>query len=292
MQSLSTRHLRVILAIADAGSITAASQDLGVSQPALSASLRQAEEIVGLPLFDRTARRARPTAAGETLIPEARRILSDVDRATDRLRDLAAGRIGQLSIASLPSAVTEIVAPALRRFVSAYPGIRVAVRDALNAEVSRAIRSGEVDLGFGVAGEEERDLSADVVRTDSFIAVLPAGHRLCAQETVSWSDFAAETLVEGAAGSNTRASVRRHLGVEGAGSAIECSFVPTTIGLVRNGLGVSVLSELACRPFARDERITLRPLLPVVERPISILRRGDRPVSPAARLFLEFIEVA
>ncbi|WP_085594893.1 LysR family transcriptional regulator [Thalassospira sp. MCCC 1A01428] len=290
MQQLSTRHLIAIITISEAGSVTAAAAELNVTQPALSATIRQAEEIVGIALFDRTSRRAKPTPAGLALIPEARRILTDVSRATQQLRDLAEGRIGHLSIASLPSAISEIVAPALRRFMAEYPGIRVAVRDALNTEVARAVKSGEADLGFGIPGEEENNLKTKMLFEDRFIAVLPAGHFLGERETVYWEDLRSETLIEGAKGSNTRASVRENLKIEGVGSAIECSFVPTTIGMVRNGLGVSVLSELACRIFANDDQIALRPLLPIVTRPISILQRADRDLSPAAQLFMNFLE--
>jgi LysR family carnitine catabolism transcriptional activator len=292
MRDLSTKHLRAFVTVCDCGSITSAAAVLGVTQPALSTTIQQAEELVELRLLDRSARRARPTAAGLLLLPQARRILSEVKSATTRLRDLAAGRMGHISIATLPSAVDHILALTLAAFKSIYPDIRISVRDALNAEVVALVRTGQADIGIGAHDGTMSDIEQVIVYEDRFIAVIPVHHPLAGRKHLTWDSLRNEAFIGGAAGSNTRAMVQKTLRIKESESMIECSFVPTTIGMVGHGLGVSVLSELACRPFRNDPRIVLRELRPMTPRPIAIIRDPKSAGTAAAELFMSFFQRA
>ncbi|WP_227287444.1 LysR family transcriptional regulator [Boseongicola sp. H5] len=286
MADLDTRHLKALVAVNKHGSITAAAQEIGVTQPALSATIRQAEARIGVTLIDRGPRHATPTAAGALMIQDAQRILSDLARASEAMRDLAAGRAGQLSMAALPSAAAEIVAPVLARFHDAHPTIRIAVRDALNQEVIALVRSGEVDFGLGIPGDECDDLMTEPLVDDQFVLVAPADHPLADRDEVRWDALRGLSRIEAAPGSNTRESVSAILGPPSDGTAIECSVVPTAIGLIRQGLGIGVLSEMACRPFCADPGLAFRPLLPTATRSIAVIRQGHRAPSPSAKLFL------
>lgn len=286
MADLDTRHLKALIAVSEHGSITAAAHKIGVTQPALSATIRQAEDRIGVTLIERGPRHATLTAAGELMLQDARRILGDLERASDAMRDLAAGRGGQLSLAALPSAAAEIVAPALARFHQTHPNVRIAVRDAMNRDVIALVRAGEVDVGFGIPGDDRDGLLVEPLVEDQFVLVAPADHTLAQTAEVQWDAVRGLSRIEAAAGSNTRDTVTAILGPPGDGAAIECAVVPTAIGLIRQGLGIGILSALACRPFQTDTSLAFRPLLPTATRPIAVVRQARRPLSPPAKLFL------
>lgn len=289
---ISTRHLRAFTTVADVLNFTRAAESLGVSQPALSATIRQLEGLMGAPLFDRAGRRVRLTKAGMLYLGNARRLLEDMERSTGAIRDFVEKRTGRIDLAALPSAAFELVAPALHRFNADYPHVKLVIRDALNDEVLELVRRGEVDLGFGIVLEPERDLDTAILYRDRFVAAVPAQSALAAAPTVAWSDLGAVPIIHVAKGSNTRSvtdSVLARLGIART-SGVEAQIVSTAIGLVANGLGVAVLSELSCKPFIHMQSVAIRPLVePEVDRPICMVSRAGRHLSPAAAAFAELL---
>ncbi|HIC81787.1 MAG TPA: LysR family transcriptional regulator [Kiloniellaceae bacterium] len=285
---VSSRHLRAFVTVAKAMNFTRAAETLGISQPALSATIQQLEDILAARLFDRAGRRMRLTEVGRLYLGIAQRLLYELDSSLGVVRDLVEKRIGKLHIAALPSAASEIVAPALAQFSRTYPQIQLTVRDALNAEVIERVRRGEVDMGFGIPEGDSPALDVATILQDRFVAVLPAGHPLTQQAAVPWAALRGLPLVQVALGSNTRRVVDRLLGGadRGTGGRIEAQIVSTAVGLVANGLGISVLSELSTAPFAKLRVVETRPLIdPEVSRPLSLITRKGQTLSPAAEAF-------
>ena len=285
---VSSRHLRAFVTVAEAMNFTRAAETLGISQPALSATIQQLEDILAARLFDRAGRRMRLTEVGRLYLGIAQRLLYELDSSLGVVRDLVEKRIGKLHVAALPSAASEIVAPALAQFSQTYPQIQLTVRDALNAEVIERVRRGEVDMGFGIPEGDSPALEVATILQDRFVAVLPIGHPLTRQAAVPWAALRGLPLVQVAPGSNTRRVVDRLLGGadRGTGGRIEAQIVSTAVGLVANGLGVSVLSELSTVPFAKLRVVETRPLIdPEVSRPLSLITRKGQTLSPAAEAF-------
>src|SRR6201990_2865941 len=89
--NLELRHLKVVCAIAETGSVTKAASQLGLAQPALTAQLQRIERTLGGPLFERDRRGARPTALGELVLPRARVLLPAMKGLQDEAARLAGG---------------------------------------------------------------------------------------------------------------------------------------------------------------------------------------------------------
>ena len=114
--NLSARHLRAFIAVANVQNFTKAAQKLNLSQPSLSATIRQLEDMLGARLFERHTKLVRLTIIGESYLGVAQRLLSEMDSSAEVVRDLLEKRKGNLHIASLPSVAAGILARELSRF--------------------------------------------------------------------------------------------------------------------------------------------------------------------------------
>src|SRR5262245_1830796 len=126
---MTFRQLEILAAAANALTFSAAAEALGVSQPALSEAIRRIEKTTGTVLFERTTRSLKLSDAGRHAAAIARELVRDFDRAMERLRDSGDTERGQITVAALPSVVCTAMAPALKEFARAYPGIAVALHD-------------------------------------------------------------------------------------------------------------------------------------------------------------------
>src|SRR5437868_6827314 len=144
-------QLRAFLAVAERRHFTRAARDLGIAQPSVSAHVRRLEGELGTELFHRMkgmSPNVSLTLAGETLLPFARRIVSDVDAASAELREVGGLARGRLAIGATPSLAATLLPAVLSRFHSAYPAIELAVREAGSRELVAALEQGTVDIAF------------------------------------------------------------------------------------------------------------------------------------------------
>src|SRR5690606_32309961 len=120
--NVSTRQLRAFVSAADHQNFTRAAADVGLSQPAFSALIKSLEEELGAQLFVRNTRNIELSAFGKLFESFARRSLYETDTALQHLQDYAAGRIGKVQVAALPSVAASWLPPVFRQFRAQYPG--------------------------------------------------------------------------------------------------------------------------------------------------------------------------
>ena len=173
-------QLERFLAIAHHGSFRAAADALGLTQPTLSWSIRQLEEAVGAPLFERIARGARLTPLGEKLLPRARLIISEGERATHELNVFKQQSDAFLAFGVAPMFVNSIFPVAIAATLARVPGLKVRVTEAYSPELVTALQTGKVDIAF--AGEPLAGIGKGIVFEPTyrgqFLVVARAGHPL------------------------------------------------------------------------------------------------------------------
>lgn len=146
---MELRHLRYVVAIAEAGTVTRAAERLRMQQPPLSQQLRDVERELGFPLFERSRKGVEPTAAGAVFIDEARKVLEQAVRAKDRATQTAAGVDGMLSIGFTSSAAMGRIAPEIvAAFRSRYPRVQVSFSDGNAEALTRAVLQGPLDVAL------------------------------------------------------------------------------------------------------------------------------------------------
>ncbi|MCC8392502.1 LysR family transcriptional regulator [Paraburkholderia sp. MMS20-SJTR3] len=147
---MELRHLRYFIAVAELHSVRAASEQLHVTQPAISRQIHSLEETIGAALFERTRRGLVLTAAGEAYLVEAREILARVDAANRRARQIGSGLHGQLRVGFVENAAwSGTVSRALREFEQAVPNVRLELLPMNTPQQLESIAAGRLDGGFG-----------------------------------------------------------------------------------------------------------------------------------------------
>src|SRR5262245_21492019 len=126
---IELRHLRYFLAVAEEQSFTRAAGKLNVTQPTLSHQIRELEGQLNLVLFDRVGRRVKLTAAGEMLLPHARRVMRELMEAQTALDELHGLNRGSLRVGIVQTVNACVIPEIVARFSEAHPGIHVACQE-------------------------------------------------------------------------------------------------------------------------------------------------------------------
>ncbi|MCB5182105.1 LysR family transcriptional regulator [Streptomyces antimicrobicus] len=182
MAELAPQELRVLVAVADAGSFSAAGAALDLTQSAVSHSVRGSEAKVGAVLFERGRTGARPTPAGERAVAHARRILRLYEVLGAEARGAGRGEVeGRLRIAAFRSAALHLLPPALERLTARHPGLRPEVRVVreLGAGTAGEVAAGRADLAIatlGGAADLPAGLLSGALVEEPYALVHPAGH--------------------------------------------------------------------------------------------------------------------
>jgi LysR family cyn operon transcriptional activator len=244
---MELRHLRYFLAAAEAAHFRRAAKAVHVSQPTLSQQIRQLEEELGTPLFDRLGRRVRLTAAGETFRRHARRVLLEVNEAVTAVRELAELRGGRLSVGVVRTVNNSLLAPIIARFTTSHPGVFLGVEEFTVAEIEPDLLRGRLDLAVSYLPPGTDELDSVPLFEERLALVVSDRHRLGRRRQVRMKELKAEPLVLLPGAFRTRAlfeSKAREVGFQPRVAA-EINSVESILATVRSGGGVTVLPALA-----------------------------------------------
>jgi LysR family transcriptional regulator, carnitine catabolism transcriptional activator len=282
--NLTTRELTAFLTLAEQRSFTRAAALCHLSQPAFSALVRGLEEAMGARLFDRTTRSVELTAEGRVLMEPARRLLRDAETALADVRDHAARRRGRVAIALLPSLAAGWLPPLLAKFHRQYPGIEIDVADVLSDACIERVRAGTADFALASTRTATPELHTEEFCRDNFHLVCPRDHALAKKPggRIELKHLAPYPIVHLARSSSVRQYVEAAIYPMQLHTMMELDQLSTVAGMVRAGLGITIVPSLTLFHFA-DVRLATRPLhAPALVRRVYVVRRADRPLSTAA----------
>ena len=289
MTNVSTRQLQAFIALAEQRSFTRAATLCHLSQPAFSALIGQLEDTLGLRLFDRSTRHVAPTAEGQAFEVSARRVLAEFDAALAGVNDQLARRRGRVSIALLPSLAAGWLPQVLQTYRARHPGIEIEVADVLSEPCVERVRSGEADFALAAIRADTPELRAEPFCSDGFHLVCPEGHPLATQAEVKPRDVAAYPFVHMARTSSVRQFLDAAVHPLQMQTLMEVDQLATAMGMVRAGLGISLMPALTLFHFAQPGLVT-RPLpWPGLKRSIYLVRRRERSLSLAAQTLYDLV---
>lgn len=244
------RHLRLIAAIVDAGSMTKAADRLCLTQSALSHQLRDVESRFETTFFVRLGRRMVLTASGRRLLESARRVLGDLERAEADIRRLAGHEDGVIRVCTQCNTGYHWLAPLLSTFARKHPRVAVHIAaDATDRPID-ALLDGRIDVALLIDPSEHPRVRLRQLFADDMIAVVAPAHPLAKRRWVTPRELADEHLLIYSSRPEDSFVFRRVLGPEGL-QPRRVSFIMLTeaiLELARAGTGVGVLPRWSAQP--------------------------------------------
>ena len=253
--ALKLQQLRYFLLVAETGSYHAAADQAARSQPAISLAIRDLESQLGACLFER-GRHADLTPFGREHYAQIRALVDHHDRVAQALIDSAQRRVGRVALASIPSYAGHQLPAVLAGFAAAYPKVEVSVEDDTALRVQQRVLERRVDFGIGTDTALDPDLRYEHLTEDRMGLVCRADHPLAATDApCTWEELGPHTLI-------TNGTFRQVNDPAARAILDRARFhVPNIVSLlamVRGGLGVTLLPELALRQGHDD--LVFRPL--------------------------------
>ncbi|QIM54664.1 LysR family transcriptional regulator [Hydrogenophaga crocea] len=285
------RQLRAFAAVYHLRKVSAAAEQLAVTQSAVSLSLRQLEDGLGARLFERTTRTLEPTQAAHEAIVLAERILRDADTLGAGMRELSALRRGRVALAITPTLAELLLPEALLRFRERHPGIHVAVDDCAPDQFVARVVGAQADFGIGVPEQAGADVDTETLVRDHLALVCHPTHPLAARRRLRWADLAEQALITVRPGYGVRPLIDASAARAGVRLRVvhEVSFLSTALWMARAGLAAAIMPAAYART-APAGALAVRPLsAPRVSRDICIVTRRGRGLTPPALALVEQI---
>lgn len=242
--------LRVVIAVAESGSISAGSDRLHLAVAAASARISAMEAALGVRIFERSPRGVELTSAGRMLVQRGRELLVDADRLATDLRDWSLGLAGHVRVLANASALLELLPAKVEAFTRSHPRIRVDVEERMSPEIPGALLEGRADVGVVDVVTPAQGLEFFAFFRDTLVLVLPERHPLAAAPQVRLLQLLDQNFIV-LAGANALSS-RLFNAATALGQSIQVrqqmrSF-DAACRMVAAGLGVAVLPREAIAP--------------------------------------------
>ena len=289
---MTLRQLETLYAIMRAGSITAAARNLHVTQPAVSAVLKHAEQQLRMTLFERIGGRLHPTPEALALLPDLEEIFGRIDTVSRTMQELRDGRTGRLVLATSPTLVNAFLPQAIAALRAGTPKLNVVVHSLPTLMAIARVSRREADMGLVYAPVADGALDAEELITTEMAVVVPQDHALARQKDVHARDLRDESVISTGPGTRLGALVEEacqrdgeappSIGIEASSSLAACMMVScgAGVGLVDRSIELS----------GRFEDLAFRPFRPKVEVRIQLVFPRDRPRSRASMQLAEWLQ--
>ncbi|NVK41506.1 MAG: LysR family transcriptional regulator [Oceanospirillaceae bacterium] len=288
---IENRQLRAFVMVADKLHFGQAAAALSLTQPALSRTIQQLEDAVGVALLMRSNRNVALTEAGSVFLKRARRLLEDLDDAVDEARRAGSGEIGRLRLGYTDFAIMGPLPEIIERFRQGFPEINIELFYGPSHVQMQSLNDDKLDFAFLSETGDATDIQCLEVQQESFVVLLYEGHPLASKARLGVEDLQGERLVLGA--EKNWGPFRRDL------DAIfqECGMRPNIVqegfnsesifGLVASGTGVSI--HLECAGNYMRKGVVIRPLANVDRRYLLKAVWRNRPLTPAQQRFYDHL---
>ena len=285
------RQLRTFLTVAELGSVSAAAQALGLTQPAASQQMRELERGLGIRLLERAKGRVVPTAAGEAVLGPARRAQAAADDVRAAAAAFRSGEAGRVRLGTGATACIHLLPSVLAALKERVPGAEVVISTGNTPEMLRRVEAGSLDAALVTMPVPiPRSLVATRVATDPLRAVMPRDLVPAGAKSVSAADLGRLPLILYEAGGSTRGIIdawfRR--GGQIPRPVMELGSVEAIKVLVGIGRGCSVLPALALGEAAGGVAGAVAlPLRPALSRGLAVVLRREKILDRALRAMLD-----
>jgi len=288
---IDTLGVQAFIAIAERGSFSRAAEDLHITQTALSRRMQNLEAFLGVKLVERTTRSVALTAIGQNFLPQARRLLADLGLALVEIRETGRSLRGDVPIACVPRVGVHYLPRIVQQYATLYPENRIKILDHASSGVAAAVLQRAAEFGINMQGPEHPELTSVPLLKDRFVLVCRDDHPLARKSRIAWKQLESHPLILAGAESGNRPLLDVALAKQDVNLRpfYEVQRSSTAVGMVAQGVGVTVAPGLAVQKGAYP-RLRVVPLVdPVVSRTLVLLSRTRAHLTPAAQALYELI---
>ena len=283
--------IRLVVDCVQHGSLSAAAREAHLALAAASRRIRELEDAVGEPLFERHGRGVLPTAAGRVFARHGVALLQSLEQMTGELADLRQGIARHVRLCASSAAILQFLPPLLARYAKLAQQVRVELEEQVSDGVVAALRDGRADVGVFVEGAETEGLDCRLFREDELVLVLPPRHRLVGRGPVPLAEALGEdwvTLTDGAALLN-----RLQRSALAAGQPlkvrVQVRSFDAVCHLVASQLGIAALPKAAVLPIVNVTGLRWRPLADAWARRRLLVATRTGMQDPAVEALVRFL---
>lgn len=273
---VTLRHLQVFATLAATNSFSKAAEQLALTQPALSASIKQLENQLGTKLFDRTTHQIGLTAQGAVVLEYARHLLNTASNTFDDIQHVIGTGRHRIRIGAIPSAVT-LTAAVIARYNAAHEQhVEILLSDMPNDALLLALHTGKLDFCVGIKPPDSVSLDTVTLFEDELVLIVSRKHPLADSKEVHWRQMAGEEIVlftQGSVWEFASAALLQH-GLQSS-RRYQVVHSESLYGVVRAGIAIGIMPSLYTS-YLRDDSLHVAPLrFPTLKRKIVLMRRNE-----------------
>ncbi|ALP65608.1 pca operon transcription factor PcaQ [Paraburkholderia caribensis] len=289
------RHLQCFLAVAQFGGVQKAAQSLSITQPAVSKTVAELEEILGVRLFERGRHGAVPTREGQLFMPHASACVSALRQGVDLLARVEGEAAATLDIGVLPTVATSLVPPVMRLFGEQWPNAIVRLKTGSNTELLERLKAGAIEFAVGRLADPERmvGLTFEQLYSEPLVAVVRAGHALASGPLSSATRLLEFSVVVPPYGTLIRQSAEsllRAWAVPPLSSFVEVLSVSVGRALALENDAVWFVPRSAIEYELAHGLLVPLPLpIAGTEEPVGLILRSDTQPTPVGRALIDAV---
>lgn len=279
--------------VAETKNISRAAEELLVTQPAVSKQVRALEEELGEKLFDRIGKKVFLTKTGQVLLAHADRILRSIEEAKTAVRDLSEGCSGELVIGTSDHISLHRLPGILKRYITAFPKVDLKLRCHRSETVLDMVGKNLVDIGVITLPLVSANLISRVIWKDPMSLVFPKGHPLASLKKTRLKDIVSYAMILPETGTTTRKNIDAAFAKKKLAPNItmEVAYIETIKGLVKAGLGISILPDKAVEQELQSGTIVKAKIQDAnLSRDLGVVYLKDKFLSRPAAEFLKFLD--
>ena len=255
--------IRLAVACAQTGSLTAAARDSHLALAAASRRIKELESALGDALFERHARGLLPTPAGRVFVKHGLTLLQTMEQLGTELTDLRQGIARHISLCASSAAISQFLPPLLARYAQLQPQVRIDLEEQVSETVVATLREGRANVAVFVEGPDTTGLATRLFRADELVLVLPLTHRLAGSKSpIAFVDTLDEEWVSLTAGAAMLQ--KQQQAALAAGRPLKLRMQVRSFDavchMVASGLGIAVLPKGASLPILKSMKLSWRPL--------------------------------
>ena len=281
--------LEMFIALAREEHFGKAAEAMGVTQPTLSAGIKQLEDQLGVMLVWRGSRFRGLTPEGQRTLDWARRIVADTRALRDEMREAREGLSGNLSIAVIPTALT-LVAELTEGFARTHPNVRFTVLSRTSMEILELVENLQVDAGLTYLDNEPLpDLETLPLYRERYVLLTPHDSPFAGRASITWAEAATLPLTLLTGDMQNRRIITKHLSEAGVDvdPQVESSSTIVLISHVLRGAGATILPRKAAEIFLKDGALEAVPIVkPDAAHVVGLVAPHREPMTPVLRALL------